>query len=310
MATPKDAGRSKFHDQLWLPLGMVPDVQADSAAFKGGVLPARGEGEAVGVPRSPGPYTRPAARPAAGLGAGAREAGTAGALEPAVRPRATKSGTEKGAAQPPGGLSDCSAARSACRVAGGSTVGLPDTTPDLAPVGANVDAADVEDPPRNDSRPSARRGRSTMKPSPTDAPIRHLPAEPARVRPCHRSRRLRAGRQTGAHRRECWSRGRARHPRDATGINLAEDCLRRGVRPRVLRTGALTGLAVDLEAGLGEGEDPVLGDRVLQSRGGRRAVRPRKREAGPPSVAALSGPGYIRILWGVDSSLNDEHPLC
>ena len=27
-----------------------------------------------------------------------------------------------------------------------------------------------------------------MKPSPTDAPIRDLPAEPARVRPCHRSR--------------------------------------------------------------------------------------------------------------------------
>ena len=37
-----------------------------------------------------------------------------------------------------------------------------------------------------------RLGKSTMKPSPTDAPIRHLPAEPARVRPCHRSRRLRA----------------------------------------------------------------------------------------------------------------------
>ena len=70
-----------------------------------------------------------------------------------------------------------------------------------------------------------------MKPSPTDAPIRHLPAEPAQVRPCHRSRRLRAGRQTGAHRRECWSRGRARHPRDATGINLAEDCLRRVFGP-------------------------------------------------------------------------------
>ena len=98
-----------------------------------------------------------------------------------------------------------------------------------------------------------RLGKSTMKPSPTDAPIRHLPAEPARVRPCHRSRRLRArapnwSSSTGmlVARARQTPQGRHRHqPRG--GLPAA------GVRPRVLRTGALTGLAVDLEARLGEG---------------------------------------------------------